>query len=69
MDALTLDDGPSEATEASKARKKRKPRIQNSDIPLVKDAVGESVADTFENFLRTYVVILRAWPGLTIMVV
>jgi DNA replication licensing factor MCM6 len=53
---LTLNDGPSEA-EAAKAKKKKKPRIQNSDIPLVKDAVGESVADTFENFLRTYALI------------
>lgn len=56
-DALTLDDVPSEVPGAVKAKKKKRPRIQNSDIPLVKDAVGESVADTFENFLRTCVVI------------
>ncbi|KAF9450638.1 MCM-domain-containing protein [Macrolepiota fuliginosa MF-IS2] len=61
-DALTLDDGPSEATEGSKARKKKKPRIQNSDVPLVKDAVGESVADTFENFLRTFTEAIELAP-------
>jgi DNA replication licensing factor MCM6 len=52
-DALTLDDAAVDATEQSRARKKKRPRVQNADVPLVKDAVGESVADTFENFLRT----------------
>ena len=55
-DALTLDDVPSEAPGTVKAKRKKRPKIQNSDIPLVKDAVGESVADTFENFLRTCVI-------------
>lgn len=55
-DALTLDDVPSEAHGTVKAKRKKRPKIQNSDIPLVKDAVGESVADTFENFLRTCVI-------------
>lgn len=55
-DALTLDDVPSEAPGTVKAKRKKRPKIQDSDIPLVKDAVGESVADTFENFLRTYVI-------------
>ena len=55
-DALTLDDVPSEAPGTVKAKRKKRLRIQNSDIPLVKDAVGESVADTFENFLRTCVI-------------
>lgn len=55
-DALTLNDVPSELPGAVKAKRKKRPKIQNSDIPLVKDAVGESVADTFENFLRTCVI-------------
>ncbi|KAF7775735.1 hypothetical protein Agabi119p4_4128 [Agaricus bisporus var. burnettii] len=53
-DALTLDDAAAEAIEQSRASKKKRPRVQNADVPLVKDAVGESVADTFENFLRTF---------------
>ena len=27
----------------------------NMDVPIVKDAVGETVQDAFETFLRTYV--------------
>lgn len=59
VDALALgDDEPDEQEEqgGSGARKRRKQIGQvNGDVPLVKDAVGESVAESFETFLKTYV--------------
>ena len=57
-DALSFGDETNDAredvTEAS-SRKKRKPRTEqlNGDVPIVKDAVGESVAEAFEAFLKT----------------
>jgi DNA replication licensing factor MCM6 len=37
----------------SAARRRRRTRGQiNGDVPLVKDAVGESVAESFEAFLK-----------------
>jgi DNA replication licensing factor MCM6 len=58
VDALTL--GDDEADEDGEqgggagGRKRRKPRAQaNADVPMVKDAVGESVAESFETFLKT----------------
>ncbi|PFH51325.1 hypothetical protein AMATHDRAFT_3174 [Amanita thiersii Skay4041] len=55
-DALNLDDDPQDTTnDSSQARKRRRPRTQqNGDVPLIRDAVGESVAESFETFLRTY---------------
>lgn len=37
-------------------RKRRKPRTQqnNGNVPVVRDAVGESVAENFEAFLKSY---------------
>ncbi|KAJ6583774.1 mis5 protein [Mycena sp. CBHHK59/15] len=67
--ALALDDeAQPEADEEDEAggRKRRRPRTQgNVDVPLVKDAVGESVAETFETFLKTFTVgvALAATPG------
>ncbi|RDB19831.1 DNA replication licensing factor mcm6 [Hypsizygus marmoreus] len=68
-DALTLGDDEAEedGNEAGGAgRKRRRPRgQQNGDIPLVKDAVGESVAENFETFLKTFTeeIALAATPG------
>ncbi|KAM6496102.1 MCM domain containing protein [Amanita muscaria] len=55
-DALNLDDIPEDNTnDPSNARKHRRPRTQrNGDIPLIRDAVGESVSESFETFLKTY---------------
>jgi DNA replication licensing factor MCM6 len=57
-DALTLDEADrqdvDESQDGASARKRRRPRTQaNGDVPLVKDAIGESLADSFEAFLRT----------------
>lgn len=53
--ALALDDDEGEAEEEDEAggRKRRRPRTQGTDVPLVKDAVGESVVEAFEKFLKT----------------
>jgi DNA replication licensing factor MCM6 len=57
-DALSFGDETNDAredvTEAS-SRRKRRPRIEqlNGDVSIVKDAVGESVAEAFEAFLKT----------------
>lgn len=56
-DALTFgdedgDDMPED--EAAPRRRGRARQIINVDVPLVKDAVGESVRESFENFLKTY---------------
>lgn len=60
-DALTLGDeeaGEEGGEQGGGARKRRKPRAQvNGDVPLVKDAVGESVAESFETFLKTCVAV------------
>ena len=59
VDALALgDDEPDEQEEqgGGDTRRRRRPRGQvDGDVPLVKDAVGESVAESFETFLKTYV--------------
>lgn len=59
VDALALgDDEPDEQEEqgGGATRKRRRQRGQvNGDVPLVKDAVGESVAESFETFLKTCV--------------
>ena len=57
-DALSFgdeaNDAREDATEAS-SRRRRRPRAEqlNGDVPIVKDAVGESVAEAFETFLKT----------------
>jgi DNA replication licensing factor MCM6 len=56
--ALALGDDEDEAVEddGSAARKRRRVRGEIvNDVPLVKDAVGESVAESFEVFLKTFV--------------
>lgn len=56
--ALTLGDDEAEEEEerSGPTRKRRNPRTQaNGEVPLVKDAVGESVAESFETFLKTCV--------------
>lgn len=57
--ALVLDDEAEEEDERGPAaRKQRRPRTQaNGDVPMVKDAVGESVAESFETFLKTCVLL------------
>ena len=57
-DALALgdEDGAGAGNDEADAggRKRRKPRGQLSgDVPLVRDAVGESVAESFGTFLKT----------------
>jgi DNA replication licensing factor MCM6 len=57
-DALSFgdeaNDAREDATEAS-SRRVRRPRTEqlNGDVPIVKDAVGESVAEAFEAFLKS----------------
>ncbi|EPQ59167.1 MCM-domain-containing protein [Gloeophyllum trabeum ATCC 11539] len=54
-DALALDEAEEVGEDETGARRRRRPRTQlNADVPVVKDAVGESVAEAFETFLRTY---------------
>lgn len=54
-DALALgNDEAEEDNEEVPGRSRRKrPRQMNGDVPIVKDAVGESVAESFETFLKT----------------
>jgi DNA replication licensing factor MCM6 len=54
-DALAFDDNEdSAANEDDAGRKRRKAKGQTvRDIPLVRDAVGESVAESFETFLKS----------------
>ena len=59
-DVLAFDND--EAQEAGEddghpGRRRRRQRMQqiNRDVPIVKDAVGESVAEAFETFLKTSV--------------
>ena len=56
-DALTLANiEAEEENEEGPARGRRKrTRQMNGDVPIVKDAVGESVAESFETFLKTQV--------------
>ncbi|KAI0053772.1 MCM-domain-containing protein [Auriscalpium vulgare] len=69
-DALSFgDDEADEAREETEAgsRRRRRPRTQqiNGDVPIVKDAVGESVAEAFETFLKTFTeeIALAGTPG------
>jgi len=55
-DALAFGDDEAEEEQegdGSAVRRRRRARGQvNGDVPLVKDAVGESVAESFETFLK-----------------
>ena len=60
-DALSFGDEGNDAREdvtVTSSRRRRRPRAEqqqqlNGDVPIVKDAVGESVAEAFEAFLKT----------------
>ena len=56
-DALSFGDEADGAGDQSQgtARRRRRPRTQQLEeaVPIVRDAVGESVSDAFETFLRT----------------
>ncbi|KAI0727346.1 MCM-domain-containing protein [Fomitopsis betulina] len=59
IDALNLGDDEAEEVDDNQeqaARRRRRPRNQqlDGDVPMVKDAVGESVQENFEEFLRTF---------------
>ncbi|KAL0950282.1 hypothetical protein HGRIS_010262 [Hohenbuehelia grisea] len=66
-DALALGDDEAEEDNDQQpgSRKRRRPRANAGDTPIVKDAVGESVADSFEMFLKTFTedVALAATPA------
>ena len=58
IDALNLEDDEAEEADENQeqaTRRRRRPRNQqlDGDVPMVKDAVGESVQESFEAFLRT----------------
>lgn len=66
--ALDLGEEEEEAhvDDGSAARRRKRVRGQiATDVPMVKDAVGESVADSFETFLKTFTegVDLAPTPG------
>jgi hypothetical protein len=57
-DALAFGDEDGGGREQDNTeQRRRRPRQQqmNGDVPIVKDAVGESVRESFEAFLKTYV--------------
>ncbi|KAH9002283.1 MCM-domain-containing protein [Lactarius hatsudake] len=72
-DALSFGDEGNDAQEdvtETSSRRRRRPRAEqqqqlNGDVPIVKDAVGESVAEAFEAFLKTFTgdVALSGTPG------
>ncbi|PPQ71094.1 hypothetical protein CVT24_009845 [Panaeolus cyanescens] len=65
-DALAMEpDEPEEAEEDTGGKRRRRPRQTQGDVPMVKDAVGESVAESFETFLKTFTeeVALAQTPG------
>ncbi|KAF8806336.1 MCM-domain-containing protein [Phlegmacium glaucopus] len=66
-DALAMGGGEAEeeSQEAGGNKRRRRPRQVNGDVPMVKDAVGESVAESFETFLKTFTeeIALAATPG------
>ncbi|KAH8096726.1 MCM-domain-containing protein [Cristinia sonorae] len=66
--ALDLGDDPQDdATneESQSSRRRRRARGQAMDVPIVMDAVGESVRESFETFLKTFTeeVALAHTPG------
>ncbi|KAJ7594179.1 MCM2/3/5 family-domain-containing protein [Mycena floridula] len=69
--ALTLDDDEGDITvpdeqEQTTARRPRRPKNRaDGDVPMVTDPVGETLANTFEDFLKSFTpeVTLAATPG------
>lgn len=57
VNPLSLEEAEQQNEEAAGAnRRRRRPRTQpGGEVPLVRDVVGESVAESFETFLKTYV--------------
>lgn len=55
QDALALgdDEAEEETQDTAGGRRRRRQKGNAADVPIVKDAVGESVADSFETFLKT----------------
>jgi DNA replication licensing factor MCM6 len=54
-DPLALDDDDGEAVEEDAATNRSRPRARNQhigDIPIVKDATGEKVLESFQLFLQ-----------------
>lgn len=55
-DPLALDDDDQEAAEEDATSNRSRPRARNQhvgDIPIVKDATGEKVLESFQIFLQT----------------
>jgi DNA replication licensing factor MCM6 len=55
-DLLALDDDDAAPDEDDTASSRRRPRARNQrvgEIPIVKDATGEKVLESFEIFLKT----------------
>jgi len=53
---LGEDDEEAHADDGSAARRRKRVKGQIvTDVPMVKDAVGESVAESFETFLKTLI--------------
>lgn len=56
-DALNLDEAEAEnenEADGAPGRRRRRPRARNNgDVPVVTDPVGEALAQTFEEFLKT----------------
>lgn len=52
-DALTIDPGTDSNEPEGTNKRRRRLRQVNGEVPMVKDAVGESVAESFESFLKT----------------
>ncbi|KAF9226891.1 MCM-domain-containing protein [Gyrodon lividus] len=57
-DALAFGDNEAQGAQdddETAARRRRRPKGQpNSDVPMVRDAVGESVCESFESFMKTF---------------
>jgi DNA replication licensing factor MCM6 len=52
-DAFTIDAAADSNEPEGTSRRRKRPRQVNGEVPMVKDAVGESVAESFETFLKT----------------
>lgn len=50
-DALAIHAG-GDSNEPEGTKRRRRLRQVNGEVPMVKDAVGESVAESFETFLK-----------------
>lgn len=51
--AMRVDEAEEDNEDTNEGRRRKRPRQTNGDVPMVKDAVGESVAESFETFLKT----------------